>query len=69
MGIIHVFIFILLSNFTMAQNFVSEKAEIRKVVQQFKESLIKKDPATFYSLFHENPVIWIGVLKNRIQQK
>ncbi|WP_394678660.1 hypothetical protein [uncultured Sphingobacterium sp.] len=56
MGIIHVFIFSLLSNFTMAQNFVSEKAEIGKVVQQFKESIIKKDSATFYSLFHENPV-------------
>ncbi len=62
-------IFILLSNFMMAQNLTNEKAEIGKVLQQFKESIIKKDSTTFYSLFHENPVTWIGVVKNKTQQK
>ncbi|WP_411897464.1 hypothetical protein [Elizabethkingia occulta] len=48
-------------SFTFAQNHNGEKAEINKVVQQFKESIIKKDSVTFYSLFHENPVVWIGL--------
>ena len=31
-------------SFTFAQNHNGEKAEINKVVQQFKESIIKKNP-------------------------
>ncbi|GEN77179.1 hypothetical protein CHA01nite_29190 [Chryseobacterium hagamense] len=31
--------------------------------------MIRKDSAAFQSLFHENPVVWIGVVKNRSQQK
>ena len=56
-------------SFTFAQNHNGEKAEINKVVQQFKESIIKKDSVTFYSLFHENPVVWIGLVKDKTQQK
>lgn len=37
--------------------------------QQCKESIINKDSTTFYSLFHESPVTWIGVVKNKTQQK
>jgi len=66
---IHVIILMPLSNLAMAQHYTKEKTEIEKVVQQFKESIIQKDSATFYSLFHEDPVIWIGVVKNRSQQK
>ncbi|WP_145860954.1 nuclear transport factor 2 family protein [Pedobacter suwonensis] len=62
-------IFILMSHFAVAQHFTEEKKEIQRVVWQFKESIIKKDSATFNSLFHENPVVWIGVVKNRSQQK
>lgn len=69
MKTINFIIFIVLSNFATAQNFTNEKAEIRKVIQQFGESIIKKDSATFYSLFNENPVNWIGVVKNKTQKK
>lgn len=41
MKTINFIIFILLSNFATAQNFTNEKAEIRKVIQQFGESIIK----------------------------
>jgi len=62
-------IFMLISHFAMAQHFAAEKKEIQHVVWQFKESIIQKDSATFNSLFHENPVVWIGIVKNRSQQK
>ncbi|MEH3114345.1 hypothetical protein [Pedobacter terrae] len=62
-------IFILMSNIAIAQHFSKEKMEIKRVVLQFKESIIQKDSITFHSLFHENPVVWIGVVKNRSQQK
>ncbi len=69
MKTINLIIFILISNFTSAQNFSKEKAEIENVIQLFKESIVKKDSTTFFSLFHENPVIWIGLVKNKSQQK
>ncbi|MCJ8155700.1 hypothetical protein MKJ01_18250 [Chryseobacterium sp. SSA4.19] len=62
-------IFILMSHVAVAQRFHKEKTEIEHVVWQFKESIIQKDSTTFNSLFHENPVVWIGVVKNRSQQK
>ncbi|MDQ1095849.1 MULTISPECIES: YybH family protein [Chryseobacterium] len=66
---IHLLIFMLLSGFATAQNYTTEKKEIETVVRQVKESIIRKDSATFYSLFHENPVVWIGMVKNRSQAK
>lgn len=69
MKTINFLIFILLSNFAFAQNSVKEKAEIEKIVTQFKKSIIQKDSVTFYGLFHEDPVVWIGLVKNKSQQK
>ncbi|WP_406826158.1 hypothetical protein [Pedobacter sp. KACC 23697] len=62
-------IFILMSHVAVAQHFTKEKTEVKRVIRQFKESIIQKDSASFKSLFHENPVVWIGVVKNRSQQK
>lgn len=39
------------------------------MIQQFKESIAKKDSAAFYGLFHKDPVVLIGIIKNRSQQK
>jgi len=69
MKTIYVIIFLLLSNSIIAQQFKKEKTEIEKVVQQFKESILQKDSAMLYSLFHKDPVVWTGVVKNRSQQK
>ncbi|MDR6513812.1 hypothetical protein [Chryseobacterium camelliae] len=69
MKTIHLLIFMLLSGFAAAQNYSPEKKEIETVIRQVKESIIRKDSAAFYRLFHENPVVWIGVVKNRSQAK
>ncbi|PUB29378.1 hypothetical protein C8J95_10629 [Elizabethkingia sp. YR214] len=66
---INLIIVTLLSNLTMDQHFAKEKTEIEKEVQQFKESIVKKDSATFYSLFHEDLVVWIGIVKTKSPQK
>ncbi|WP_294273520.1 nuclear transport factor 2 family protein [uncultured Chryseobacterium sp.] len=69
MKTIPLLICMLLSGFAAAQNYATEKKEIETVIRQFKESIIRKDSAAFYRLFHENPVVWIGVVKNRSQAK
>lgn len=69
MKTINLFFTILVSNFMIAQNFAREKTEIENVIRQIKESIVQKDSATFYGLFHENPVVWIGLIKNKSQQK
>ncbi|MDQ1162402.1 hypothetical protein QE422_002770 [Chryseobacterium sp. SORGH_AS 447] len=69
MKTISLLITILLSHLATAQYFTKEKAEIENVIQQFKESIVKKDSAAFYGLFHEGPVVMIGIIKNRSPQK
>ncbi|WP_294309430.1 nuclear transport factor 2 family protein [uncultured Chryseobacterium sp.] len=69
MKTITLLIFMLCSHFAASQHFIQEKTEIEHVIQQFKESIIKKDSAAFHRLFHTNPVVWIGVVKNRSQQR
>lgn len=39
----------------------SNKQEIKQVLQTFMECLVKKDSIKFYSLFHTDPVVWVGV--------
>ena len=62
-------LFITVSHFVNAQDTIQEKADIEKVVQHFRHSIIEKDSALFHGLFHEDPVIWIGVVKDRTQKK
>lgn len=62
-------IFMLFSHPAAAQKFSMEYKEIQNIIRQFKVSIIRKDSAAFHSLFHENPVVWTGVVKNRSQQK
>jgi len=41
------------------------KKEIHKVLNSFMECLVKKDSTKFYSLFHTDPVVWIGVTQQK----
>lgn len=59
----------LFSHLAAAQKYNAEQKEIQNVIRQFKESIIRKDSAAFHRMFHENPVVWTGVVKNRSQQK
>lgn len=44
------------------------KAELRAVLDAFMESVKTKNVEKFYSLFHEEPIVWVGVYKDKTQQ-
>jgi len=68
-------VFFLLVSFAssgIAQNSKAESenvAQLKDVLTTFMECLVKKDSEKFYSLFHEDPVVWIGIYKEKSQQR
>jgi len=62
-------LFLIVSHFTPAQDISQEKLNIEKVVQHFRHSIIEKDSALFHGLFHDDPVVWIGVVRDKTQKK
>ncbi len=47
----------------------NNETELRFVLTTFMECLIKKDAERFYRLFNEDPVVWVGVYKEKSQQR
>lgn len=47
----------------------NEEAGIRKVIADFAYCIVSKDSVGFCSLFHEEPVTWIGVYKEHSYRK
>ena len=37
---------------------------VHELLTNFMDYLIEKDSVKFYSLFHEDPIVWIGVFKD-----
>jgi len=64
-----ILLFLIISHSAVAQDISPEKLDIEKVVQNFRHSIIEKDSALFHGLFHEDPVVWIGVVKDSTQKK
>lgn len=60
---------LLMMNLVYGQDEQSDKKEIRKIIHLFQTSIITKDSVTFDSLFSKGNVNWIGVVKDRSQQK
>lgn len=58
---------ILITQIGFSQN--KNKEELKKVLNTFMESIVKSDSITFYNLFLEKSVNWVGVYKDRTQQK
>lgn len=46
----------------------TNKKEIKQILTTFMDCLIKKDSVKFYSLFHNEPTVWVGVFKEKTQQ-
>ncbi len=66
-----IFLLIILSATQIAfgqQKQSGDKAEIKKVITTFMNCFVKKDSEKFYSLFHSDPIVWIGVFKDKTQQ-
>lgn len=49
--------------FLKAQESKSDSAMIMDVLNAFMNCIKKKDSVVYYSLFHKDPVIWIGISK------
>lgn len=58
------FLVILLTQSVFSQT-KTDKREIQKVLNTFMECLVKKDSIKFYNLFHEDPIVWVGVTRQR----
>jgi hypothetical protein len=57
---------ILVSKSAFSQQAKSDdKTEIKKVLSTFMECLLKKDSVKFYTLFHKDPVVWVGVTQEK----
>ena len=70
MKIIILYAALLLSfTFSTAQEYEKEKTEIKTLIEEFRQDILKKDTVTFLNLFHEDPVNWIGVIKNKSYEK
>lgn len=61
-------IFTLQTSFLPAQPKAGDaEKEITKVMHDFMRAIIDKDSVTFYSLFHTEPVAWVGSYKDKTQ--
>ena len=49
--------------FLQAQTSKSDKEMIMDVLNAFMGCIKKKDSVVYYSLFHKDPVVWIGISK------
>ncbi|SHN15795.1 nuclear transport factor 2 family protein [Flavobacterium xinjiangense] len=57
-------ILLLISNLTFGQNKeTTDKKEIKQILNSFMDCIVKKDSIKFYTLFHNDPIVWIGVIK------
>ncbi|MDQ5930194.1 MAG: hypothetical protein QG594_1981 [Bacteroidota bacterium] len=64
---------ILIATFTISLTFgqnksKTDKDDIKVVINTFMTCLVKKDSIQFYNLFNADPVVWVGVFKDKTQQ-
>lgn len=67
------FSIILIATFTITFAFgqtidIPDKDDIKQVINTFMTCLVKKDSIKFYNLFNSDPVVWVGVFKDKTQQ-
>lgn len=60
--------FLLFSNLLFAQK-NTNKEQIQLVMKNFLDTIKEQDSVKFNALFHENPVVWIGIYKEKSYQK
>ncbi|MCP2029504.1 hypothetical protein L1276_004691 [Flavobacterium sp. HSC-32F16] len=52
-----------------AQQKTDNKKEINAIINQYSESVIKRDSVTFYNLFNDETVTWCAAIKDKSQNK
>ena len=62
---IFLLIIVLLSTVAFSQNKgITDQKELKQIMNSFMTCIVKKDSTQFYALFHNDPIVWIGVIKN-----
>lgn len=56
-----IFILLFFQSVFSQQKKIDDKQEIHKILNSFMECLVQKDSTKFYSLFHKDPIVWVGV--------
>jgi hypothetical protein len=46
----------------------ADKKEIRQILTTFMDCLVKKDSTRFYALFNEEPVVWVGIFREKTKR-
>lgn len=62
-------IFLMFIQHTNAQQKTANKKEIITIINQYSESVIKRDSITFYNLFNDGTVTWCAAVKDKSQSK
>ena len=65
------FLLVITAQFSFAQENIKldNKAKLQEVLNSFMRCIGTKDSVKFYSLFHSDPIVWVGVYKDKTQQK
>lgn len=65
------FLLVISIHFSFAQQTVKvdDKSKLQEVLNSFMKCITTKDSVKFYSLFHNDPIVWVGVYKDKTQQK
>lgn len=70
--ILFICFFLMIHDTSYSQNVsepTNDKLELYKVLDTFMNSLKTKDSVSFYNLFYDGNVTWVGVYKDKTQQK
>lgn len=62
-------VLLIVIQYSNAQQKTANKKEINEIINQYSQSVIKKDSVTFYSLFNDETVTWCAALMEKSQRK
>lgn len=62
-------VLLIVVQYSNAQQKNDNKKEINAIINQYSESVIKKDSVTFYTLFNDGNVTWCAALMDKSQNK
>ncbi|KUJ62418.1 hypothetical protein AR687_08150 [Flavobacteriaceae bacterium CRH] len=63
------FVFLITIQQSYAQQNTNNKKEIKAIIEQYSQSVIKRDSIAFYNLFNEGTVTWCAALMEKSQNK
>lgn len=63
------FVFLVIMKQSHAQKISTDKKKIKAIIEQYSQSVIKRDSVTFYNLFNEGTVTWCAAVMEKSHNK